>query len=228
MLDYEKLPRKFPELFSNVDAPIRIITDPVVIAQWQERRRSQLAQYGEPLTWAEIGIVYDDPYVVILRDLVEFPSGSMNGYMRMFHRADLEGKDNVAVAVLPVLDGKIYLLHQFRHATRQWYYEIPRGFGEHGIATEDQARNELREEIDGEIEELVDLGLLYLNTGLEATCVNLFYARLKSVGKPSDFEGIESSLSVSIVELEDLIASGKITDSFTIAAYTRAKLNHLI
>ena len=228
MLDYEKLPRKFPELFSNVDAPIRIITDPIVIAQWQERRRSQLAQYGEPLTWAEIGIVYDDPYIVILRDLVEFPDGSFNSYMRLFHRADLEGETNLAVAILPELEGRIYLLRLFRHATRRWHYEIPRGFGEHGIATEDQARNELREEIDGEVEELVDLGILYLNTGLETTCVNLFFARLKSGGKPNDFEGIERSLLVSLAELEELIVSGKITDSFTIAAYTRAKLNHLI
>ena len=56
----------------------------------------------------------------------------------------------------------------------------------------------------------------------------LFYAKLSSVGTPEINEGIESFVWLTVPELEDWIANEKITDGFTIAAYTKAKLKGLI
>ena len=120
------------------------------------------------------------------------------------------------------------LLHQYRHPTRQWHYEVPRGYGEPHVSAIENAHKEIEEETGGKIEELVSLGEFHNNTGYEAASVALFYARLSSVGAANVNEGIESFVWLTVEELEEWIADGKITDGFTIAAYTKAKLKGLI
>ena len=227
-MEYLKLISEYPELFSNESAPIQIITDPTEIAHWQELKRKDLVNSGKPEEWAEIGIVLDDPYLVIIRDLVKFSDGNMNGYIRLFHRSELESGNSNAVAILPELNGKFCLIHQFRHSTRCWHYEIPRGFGEPGVSSERQAYWEIVEEIGGEIDVLINLGILHFNTGIAGSYVNIFLAHLRSIGELNSQEGIESIRWVSRDELEEMIASSKITDSFTITAYTRAKLRGIL
>jgi hypothetical protein len=51
---------------------------------------------------------------------------------------------------------------------------------------------------------------------------------LNEVGKPNADENIKELCWLSAGEFEKWIASGKISDGFTIAAYTRAKLKGLI
>lgn len=223
--EYKEILSHHPELISNKDALIKVVTDESEIQEWMDQTRTKLKAEGKPEGWGIIGAVLIDPYIVVLRDLVEFPGGRRGSYFRVINQADLRGGQGVVI--LAQKDDRFLLLHQFRHPVRSWTYEIPRGFGEPGVNAELQARNEIREEVGGEIEELVDLGVFHSNTGLEANEVRLFYARLKSVGTPEVEEGIESLLWVSLQELEELIASGEITDGFTIAAYTRAKLKRL-
>lgn len=120
------------------------------------------------------------------------------------------------------------LLHQYRHPTRQWHYEVPRGYGEPNIPSDKNARKEIEEETGGKVEELVSLGEFFNNTGYETAPVALFYAKLASIGNPNNNEGIESFVWLTVQELEEWIANEKITDGFTIAAYTKAKLKGLI
>jgi ADP-ribose pyrophosphatase len=227
-MDYLNVLKQYPWLVANPEAGrgIRILTVQSDILAWQDEKRAQLVSKGQPTAWADIGVILNDPYILVLRDLVEFPNGRRGGYFRVLNQADLQGGQGVAV--LAEMNGKYPLLYLFRHPTRSWSYEVPRGFGEPGVAAEEQASNEVLEEVEGEIAELVDLGLYHSNTGLEGNKVKIFYARLKSIGKPAEDEGIESILWVSLAELEEMIASAKITDGFTIAAYTRAKLRGLL
>lgn len=226
-MDYDKLISEYPELFSNQSAAIQIVTDSDEILDWQKHRREQLAQSSKPLEWANIGIVFDDPYFLILRDLVEFPGGFRNGYVRLYSRAYLE--DGAAIVVtLPEMDGKLLLVQHFRHATRSWHWEIPRGFGEYGVDSRTQAIIELREEVGGDASEIVDLGSIYHNAAFDGNPANLFLAHMVSTGKSQTEEGIGEAIWVSVSEFEKMIANGEITDGFTIAAYTRAKLKELI
>lgn len=226
MVDYSYLKETHPNLFSNDNAYIKIILDSSVINEWQKNKREELLRSNKPQSWSDIGVVLDDPYIVVIRDLVEFPDGHINSYFRIINKADLGGGQGVVV--IPEMGGKILLLHQYRHPTRSWSYELPRGFGEPGIPADEQARNEVREEVEGEISLLTDLGIIYSNTGLEGNKVRLFHAKLKSIGRPDKNEGIESLIWVTLPELEKMIASSVITDGFTIAAYTRAKLLGLL
>lgn len=224
---YLSLAGKFPTLLENSNELLKIIIDKPVLQEWQAKRRQQLNSTTNEVDGTTIGLVFDDPYVVIFRDLVEFPGGFRNGYIRLYNRAYLEG-GAAGVVMLPEMDGKLLLMHQFRHATRSWHWEVPRGFGEPGVQAEDQARVEIEEEISGEIAELTNLGLYFNNTGLEGNPIYLFLAKMSSVGEPKLKFGVDKFIWVSVSELEQMIADGEITDGFTIAAYTKARLKKLI
>jgi ADP-ribose pyrophosphatase len=226
-MNYCDIIEKRSELQNKENTPFQILLNNDKIINWQKKRKAQLEEQSLPPEWAEIGVVFDDPYVVILRDLVEFPGGSRNGYIRLYNRAYLEG-GAAGVAMLPEKNGKLLLMHQFRHATRSWHWEIPRGFGEPGIQAEDQARAEFDEEIGGEIAEMGDLGLYFNNTGLEGNPIYLFLVKIASIGEPKLKLGVDEFIWVSVTKLEEMIANAEITDGFTIAAYTRAKLKRLI
>lgn len=225
-MNYDELINKTPSLFSNEKALLNIILDPKIIAEWEAKKVAELKQKGLPLEWAKLGVVLDDPYNIIVRDLVQFPDGDIRGYGRSIATASLRG--GKGVVVLPEYEGKILLLHQYRHAMRQWHYEVPRGYGEPDILPVENAHKEVEEETGGKVSELVSLGEFYNNTGYESASVALFYAKLASIGTPEINEGIESFVWLTVKELEEWIANEKITDGFTIAAYTKAKLKGLI
>jgi ADP-ribose pyrophosphatase len=227
-MDYTELIQNHPELFRNPRDPLglKIILDPERIREWQVERRQKLSSRREPLSWAEIGVLLEDPYYLVVRDLVQFPDGHLNGYNRILGRGDLAGGQGVAV--LPVYEKKILVMQQYRHPTRSWEYEIPRGYGEPGVPAARQARAEILEEIQGKIGRLHSLGSVKENTGAVAYPVALFLAELREVGEPSRAEGIKKLLWLPVKEFERWIATGKISDGFSMAAYTRAKLRKLI
>lgn len=220
---YLSMEQRFPQLFKNSDELLKIIREKSVLQDW----RTEKKKLSNDTAATEIGVVFDDPYVVILRDLVEFPGGFRNGYIRLYNRAYLEG-GAAGVVILPEMDGKLLLMHQFRHATRSWHWEIPRGFGEPGIKARKQARAEIEEEIGGKIAKFANLGLYFNNTGLEGNPIHLFLVKMASVGKPKPKFGVDRFKWVSVVQMERMIEKGTITDGFTIAAYTKAKLKGLI
>lgn len=224
--NYFALMENHPELFEDENAPLKIVRDEAEILNWQKSQHQILSQDGLPLEWAEIGVLSSDSYMILLRDLVEFPDGIKRGYIRIIHSATLYGEHGVII--LPVLDEKVLLVNHFRHSTRKWHWEIPRGYGEPGVSSLDTAHRELKEEIGAEDSELISLGILHPETGFENQQVDLYLAKLVSPPKPEINEGIESFSWVTFQELEEWITNEKITDGFTIAAYTKAKLKGLI
>lgn len=225
-MDYYSLVKSHVSLFDNNNALLNIVLAQKTISDWETKKEAELRLKGLPLEWAKIGVILDDPYNIIIRDLVKFPDGDLRGYGRSIATATLRG--GRGVVVIPEYQGKIMLLHQYRHPTRQWHYEVPRGYGEPNTPADVNALKEIEEETGGKVEKLVSLGEFYNNTGWEAASVALFYAKLASVGDANLNEGIESFVWLTVQELEEWIADEKITDGFTIAAYTKAKLKGLI
>ena len=227
-MNYWKLVETFPDLFRNENAALEVITNSETILEWQEARKLHLAKDDLCIQWAEIGVILDDPYIIGIRDLVRFPDGRLNGYIRLIDRASMYGGQSVAILPFIKESKTFLLLKQFRHATRSWHLEIPRGFGEPNVPTLEQAKVELWEEARISTDEFVDLGLLHVNTGPESTATQLFFVHGKTEGTPNVIEGIDDFVFLSLDELESHIDKGQITDSFTIAAYTRAKLRQII
>lgn len=225
---YLKLAQTHPVLFSNQEAMYQIVTDPQRIAEWEQEKRDMLREKGLPEEWASIGILVDDPYILVLRDLVFLSNAPERpfGYTRIIAQAYLE--QGVGVAVLPIYQNKIVVLKQYRHATRNWHYECPRGFGEPHLSSEANAAKEVKEEIGANILRLKSLGKYYSNTGLEAQPVHLYWAEVDEPRAGNEREGITQFLFLSVSEFEQWILEGKINDGFTIATYTRAKLASLL
>jgi ADP-ribose pyrophosphatase len=136
--------------------------------------------------------------------------------------------DPPGVIVLPFYQGQVLLIRHFRHATRTWHIEIPRGFGKKGLSSEENAQRELGEEIGATISRLVSLGPMYPDAAASTECDALFFAEVASYGKVEEEEAITEILPTSVAEFERMIRENEITDGFTLAAYARAKAKDLL
>lgn len=225
-MTYSRLREEYPNIFANPpSASIEILNDPTDVEAAEEAARRKLIKQRLPVEWSETGIVFEDQYHFVLRDPVRFRSGALGTYFR-FIPTHVE---NPGVAILPVYNGRIVLVRHFRHATRSWHLEIPRGFGDTGSTAEESAHREIREEITGDCGSLVSLGGLHTNTGATSEYVSLFFAELRSYS--SVLEDDEAIDEITEMEVEDLLCrvrEGDVTDSFTIAALFRAMLNKLL
>jgi ADP-ribose pyrophosphatase len=221
---YEEVREQWPELFTNsADAGYIILFQPELVAAAEAAEERRLAARGLPDSWSRSGVVYEDPYMIVLRDAVRRPDNSLGTYVRTTPASGAAG-----AAALPLFEGKIVLLRHFRHATRAWHLEIPRGYGEPGVTGEDQARQELREEIGARIGSLVDLGVFHSNTGTATDRVDLFLAEIHELGDPQTSEGISAIETYTTGQVAGFIKADEITDSFTIGAFTRAWLRGLL
>lgn len=222
---YTTLAAERPDIFSNpAGAGFRILLDEDEVAAAEQAEGTRLAARGLPLSWARVGVVYEDEYVLLLRDAVAFPDGHVGTYIRFVGRR----RAPAGVAILPLRAGKVLLVRHFRHATRESHLEIPRGFWIEGLAAEEIARRELNEETGIDRCGLVHLGAVHVNTGLTAETLELFAALVDDDGQPARHQAITDVVAVEVEELEDLVRDGEITDSFTVAAYVRAKLRGLL
>ncbi|GAA0557588.1 hypothetical protein GCM10010172_45730 [Paractinoplanes ferrugineus] len=221
---YAELLDTRPEWFTNPPgAPFEILTDPGEIAEAEAVVAARLARAGRPASEAATGVVYADQYGMVVRDAVR--AGGDYGTYRRYVAPD----DTPGVVVLPRFGGDVVLLRHFRHSTRDWHLELPRGDGTPGADPADDARRELREEIGADAATLRDLGAVHADTGLCGTPVRLFHAELAGPPVVADAgEGIAAVELVTPAVFAGLIADETITDGFTINAYARAALRGLL
>lgn len=219
-MNYYHLLKKNPELFDNEGALLKVITRREDIRLWEKNKKAELKKNKEHIDWGKIGVLVDDPYNIVLRDLVEFPDGKRRGYIRSIARANLFG--GRGVVVLPIFKNKICLIHIYRHPTRSWHLEFPRGYGELGIPSIENAKKEIKEEIDGEILEISHLGEIFSNTGYESQGVDAFFVKLINFGDGDENEGINQIELFTKREFEEHVSQGYITDGFTLSTYALA------
>ncbi len=225
LAEYLALAKAHPALFANPpEGGITILLDEHEIRKAEAQMAHWLESKGLPAEWAQVGIVYQDQYARILRDAVRFPGGFLGTYIRFVGEED----DPPGVIVLPFYQGQVLLIRHFRHATRTWHIEIPRGFGKKGLTSEENARRELEEEIGATISRLVPLGPMYPDAAASTECDALFFAEVASHGKVEKEEAITDILPTAVEEFERMIRENEITDGFTLAAYARAKANGLL
>ena len=131
------------------------------------------------------------------------------------------------VAVLPVLDGRLVLIRRFRHGTRSWLLEAPRGIVEAPATPADDARRELKEEIGASVTALHDLGEFHPSAGVIAESMKLYLAHIDRIGELETHEAITGVEVLTAAQADELIARGEVTDGPTLAAYLRARLRGL-
>jgi ADP-ribose pyrophosphatase len=221
---YRRMIEKYPDLFRNPPgAAFEILLDEADIQRAEQRMAELLGKAGAPPEWSRVGIAFRDQYVLILRDAVRYIDGSLGTYIRAVEPSPA----SPGVVVLPLWQGKVLIIRHFRHATRSWHLEIPRGAGL-ALDARESAQRELAEEIGASGVRLIELGEIYPDTGLTNSRVALFYAEVDSYDAPEAMEGITEILPTPVAQFEEMIRNGELEDGFLLAAYARAKARELI
>jgi ADP-ribose pyrophosphatase len=170
---------------------------------------------------ASTGIVYEDKYIKLVRDCVLFPAGSRGTYIRLIISQGRVG----GVCIVPTWQGKYVLIRQFRHATRLWHIEFPRGFVEGDASIRDNAARELHEEVGVSSADLQFVGEIFADTGLIASSIGVFVTELVEAPQALGDTGSAELILAGRAEIEEMIGSGAINDAISMAAFVTA-LHH--
>jgi ADP-ribose pyrophosphatase len=152
-------------------------------------------------------LVYRGRVFDVYEGEVCFPNGRKSRQSWIDHKP--------CIAVVPVTDaGKLILIRQYRHATRQVITEIPAGAIDKGEASAEAcAQRELAEEIGFQAKQLVKLFEGYLIPGYGNEYMYFFLARgLFPLHLPPDDDEFIKTLTVSFNEAEAMISSNRIVD----------------
>ncbi|MGB0694272.1 MAG: NUDIX hydrolase [Rhodospirillaceae bacterium] len=227
---YRDLVAARPELFDNSGGSeaITIVLEEAEIDAIEQEMARRLASQGLPVSWATIGVLSEDQYAWLVRDAVRFGDGSPGTYFRLIAKPwQVNG-----VVVIPILDQGpdqgLVLIRQYRHATRSWQWEFPRGRIDPGDQAEAAARKEAFEEAGAIVDALTPLGEVHTTAGLTSECLALFAARTDRIGSGSAAESIADPVVLRPQAIEAMIADGQISCGISITAYFRAKLAGLL
>src|SRR5262249_40351523 len=152
LADYLAFAKANPGLFVNPPhGGITILLDDDEIREAEKQEAQKLEAQGLPAEWAQVGFAYRDQYVLLLRDAVRFPDGSLGTCIRSVD----EHERAPGVVVPPLHQGQVLLIRHFRHGSRTWHLEVPQGFGIPGLSSEESIRLELQQEISATVSRLV-------------------------------------------------------------------------
>lgn len=215
---YLQLLKKYPHLADNSQAQLPIIIDREVLLREQEQLYQTADKKGHPRVWYELGIVAQDAWVLVLRDLVQFPNGTFGGYIRLLNRCSQVERSGKDVVILVTVEGKYLLQKHFRHDDRSWHWECPRGFGEANLRLVENASKEVQEETGLQILELQQLNS-------EREDIAYFEAKCTGVPQNEDMqETIEKYLLADVQLVNRMLADGRISDPYTVRAITLSRI----
>jgi 8-oxo-dGTP pyrophosphatase MutT (NUDIX family) len=130
-------------------------------------------------------------------------------------------KDDAAI-ILPIDEGRVWLVEQFRYTIRERALELPQGGWEMEVEfPEELARGELREETGLDAARMVYLGTLWIAYGFTRQRQHVFLATGLTQGEkePDPEEHDLVVRSVTVGEFEEMMLGGTIRDSSTLAAW---------
>lgn len=130
-------------------------------------------------------------------------------------------KDECAI-ILPIDDGRVWLVEQFRYTIQERALELPQGGWEMEVESpEELARGELREEIGMDAAGMVYLGTMWIAYGFARQKQHVFLAtELTPTETDPDAEEHDLvSRAVTIAEFEQMMLDGTIRDCSTVAAW---------
>jgi 8-oxo-dGTP pyrophosphatase MutT (NUDIX family) len=135
-------------------------------------------------------------------------------------------KDDSAI-ILPIDEGRIWLVEQYRYAIQERALELPQGGWEMKIDNpEELARGELKEELGLKAAHMTRLGALWIAYGFTHQRQHVYLATGLSVTeKQPDAEEHDLVVrSFSVAEFEEMMLSGVIRDNCTLSAWALYQL----
>lgn len=131
------------------------------------------------------------------------------------------------VVVLAFYQSKVVLIKQYRHAMKEWLYELPAGMIDENEDPQDAARRELEEESGYIPNRMISLGTFYPSPGSTTEIIHLYFAICfeRKIFEPEASEQIEV-LTVSEVEFQQMIHTNTFLHSGGIVAYYKYLLKN--
>lgn len=195
---------------------IEMVISPSGIEQIEQKQKARLLKAGfseeEATRLSHTGVICEDQYWLWIRDAVIFPSGAAGTYNRLIWKSSLP-TGSAGVAILPVMpDGRIALNLNYRHATRSWELELPRGLRKAGETNEETALRELKEETGLEMAKVTLLGSMAADTGVLGAITPIYLVQVSKQGISDQeySEAIADVLSFTKEELEKALMKGSI------------------
>jgi 8-oxo-dGTP pyrophosphatase MutT (NUDIX family) len=130
-------------------------------------------------------------------------------------------KDDAAI-ILPIDQGRVWLVEQFRYTIQERALELPQGGWEMEVENpEELARGELKEELGLDAAQMTCLGTLWIAYGFTRQRQHVFLATgLTPTERDPDTEEHDLIVrSVPVEEFEQMMLDGVIRDNCTLAAW---------
>lgn len=210
---YQRYPETLGPLGNHRDSEIQIILDPSEIRNIQRASKEKMIANGASDLWAQnaskVGIISDDIYWYFLRDAVIFPSGFKGLYDRVVPKSSLTGTTGVVTAPL-LPDGRIVLILNFRHATRSWELELPRGARAAHETIEQAATRETFEETGYRLQNPTLLGYVLPDSGMasSSSAVLVGFATEKRSSQCDESEAIKGVVTLTKAQIRQAYQRG--------------------
>jgi 8-oxo-dGTP pyrophosphatase MutT (NUDIX family) len=172
------------------------------------------ANAGRSITTLSTREVYRNRWMRVREDEILRSNGAKGIY-------GVVDKDECAI-ILPIDQGSVWLVEQFRYTIQERALELPQGGWEMEVASpEELARGELKEETGLEAAEMTYLGTLWVAYGFTRQKLHVFLAGgLTDTGKDPDAEEHDMEVrSVPVAEFEQMMLDGTIRDVCTLAVW---------
>ena len=158
--------------------------------------------------------------VTVVKDTIEI-SGNEHPYTYVIH--------GDSVCVLPVYEGDVIAIKQYRHTLNEWMLEIPCGGVDEGECAEAAAYRELLEETGYVADALTHLGSYYMNQGISAARCDAFFAQCtrRECNKREETELIQV-VKIPIEEFREMVENNQFKLLIGLAAWNQATQRKLL
>lgn len=161
---------------------------------------------------------YDNPWINVTEYQVINPNGGRGIYGKIHYK-------NLAIGIIPLDDNdNTWLVGQYRYPTDEYSWEIPEGGGPLGADPLESAKRELLEETGITALVWTELQRIHVSNSTSDELGYIFLARGLSFGEAEPEETEQLAIrKMPFNEVYEMVVSGQITDSITVAAVYKLK-----
>ena len=167
--------------------------------------------------------IYKNPWISVTEYQVINPGGGQGIYGKVHYK-------NLAIGIL-VLDNEYntWLVGQHRYPLNQFSWEIPEGGGPLEEDPLKSAQRELLEETGISASSWVEIQRMHLSNSVSDELAIIYLARDLSFGESNPEETEQLTIKkIQFDEAYNMVMSGEITDSMTVAAILKVKVLNVV